>query len=145
MGVVVIVNAILVYFAVSTWTGLDTVDHYRKGLAYNRALAAADTQAERGWSMAFAFEPLTAEDGHGADLSVTFADRDGQPIGNLMVEVTVVRPTRVGHDVTVALVHVGEGRYRGQVALALPGQWEARVHAWRSAETFRASHRMMVP
>lgn len=145
MGIVVIVNAILVYFAVSTWTGLDTVDHYRKGLAYNQALAAADAQAERGWTMAFSFQPLARAGGHGAELSVTFTDREDRPIENLSVEATVVRPTQVGYDVTVPLTHAGDGRYHGHVVLAMPGQWEARVHAKRSAETYRANHRLMVP
>ena len=40
MAVVVVVNGILAWLAVGTWTGIETEDHYRKGLAYNENLAA---------------------------------------------------------------------------------------------------------
>ncbi|MCW8952841.1 MAG: FixH family protein, partial [Rhodospirillales bacterium] len=35
MTIVVIVNGIMIYFALSTFTGLETRNHYEKGLAYN--------------------------------------------------------------------------------------------------------------
>jgi nitrogen fixation protein FixH len=48
-GVMLLANAIFVYFAVATFSGGDTSDPYRKGLNYNAALEEAKRQAEQGW------------------------------------------------------------------------------------------------
>lgn len=148
MALVVVVNLILVFFAVDSFTGIATEDHYRKGLAYDSAIAAERRQAERGWSMALAVEPAAAADAaaaHAADVSVTFADRHGRPLEDLAVRAEFVRPTHEGYDTTATLTHRGGGRYGAAVALPLPGQWNARVHARRGAEEFRENRRIFLP
>ena len=45
MGLVILVNAGMIYLAVHSFTGLATQDPYGKGLAFNRTLAAAQAQA----------------------------------------------------------------------------------------------------
>lgn len=146
MAVVVAVNLVLVYFAVSTFTGLETTDHYRKGLAYNQALAAAAQQAERGWTMALALSAAPQpEGGRGGELAVDFADRSGQPLADLVVTATLIRPTQAGFDVSAPLVHRGGGRYAAPVTVALPGQWDARILARRGGEAFQETRRILVP
>src|SRR5262249_55665126 len=51
MALVVAVNGVLIYFAVSSFTGLATDDPYDKGLAFNQAAAAATAEAARGWQV----------------------------------------------------------------------------------------------
>jgi len=143
MGVVVIANGLLAYLAVDTWSGLETEDHYRKGLAYNQNLAAAEAQAERGWSMALDYAPAAA--GRDGSLSVTFRDRDDRPLVDLNVRAALVRPTHGGYDLEVALTHLGDGLYRAVLTPPLPGQWQARIHARRRDETFQISRRIVVP
>ena len=46
-GVMVLVNAIFLYLAVSTFSGGDASNAYRKGLHYNETVEAAKRQAER--------------------------------------------------------------------------------------------------
>ncbi len=155
MGLVIVVNAILVYFAVSSWTGLQTENHYRKGLAYNEALTAAREQELLGWTMAVAFDPAFegkrdgSADGQPAagtgELSVRFNDRLGQPITDLEARAIVIRPTQEGHDQTLALRHVGEGHYASALTLPLPGQWEARILAHRGDQAFQKTRRLYVP
>ena len=145
MLLVVAVNGVLVYFALSTWTGLETRDHYNKGLAYNENLAAARMQVERGWQMRVAF---TTDPDAGGDraghLAVTFADRDGQPVEGLRVAAALIRPTHEGYDLDVPLRATGAGVYAGPVALPLPGLWDARVMARRGDATFQAVQRLNV-
>ncbi len=146
MLLVIAVNVVLVLYAVGTFPGLETKDHYRKGLAYNQALAAADAQDRRGWQMELAFSPATPASGdRRGDLEATFTDRDGQPLRSLSVEATLFRPTHEGFDRTVSLDHRGEGRYGGTVEVPLSGQWEARIHAHHDGENFQMSRRISVP
>ena len=49
--VVLAVNGVMVHFAVSSWTGIETENHFIKGLGYNNDLAGARAQAERGWQI----------------------------------------------------------------------------------------------
>jgi nitrogen fixation protein FixH len=144
MVMVVCVNAVLAYFAVSTWTGLETKSYYDRGLRYNDTIAAAQDQEQRGWSMVFTGTPTMRTDA-GDSLAVMFKDRSGRPIDDLTVEAILIRPTREGFDGAFSLRHQGGGVYAGSVVLPLPGQWDARIHARRrGGETFQASRRLFV-
>jgi len=146
MLVVIAVNGVLITLAVSTFSGLETEEHYRKGLAYNQALAAAEAQERRGWQMALTFTPESSADGkRQGDLAVTFVGKDGRPLENLEVEAVLRRPAREGFDVAVVLDQRSGGVYGAAVSLPLPGQWEAHVHAYRDGDNFQESRRLSVP
>lgn len=146
MGVVVLVNGTLVAFALGSWTGLETEGHYEKGLAYNRDLAAAQAQAERGWRFAFALDGATAAgDTRTGTLSATFADRNGVPLTDLEVRAIIRRPTAEGYDQELALASAGQGRYAAPAVFPLPGQWEVRIHAYRGDTAFQESRRVRLP
>ncbi len=146
MLVVVAVNIALVVLAVGTFSGLETTDHYRKGLAYEQALTAAAAQAERGWQLEVEFQPQPAGQGaSGGELAVLFKGPDGLPLERLEVEAHLVRPTRAGFDQTLVLEDKGGGRYRQSVSLPLPGQWDLRILARKDEARFQATHRLMIP
>lgn len=146
MGVVVLVNGVMVAFALGTWTGLETEGHYEKGLAYNRTLAAARAQAERGWRVDFALDAVTADgDTRTATLSATFAEADGTLLTGLDARAVILRPTREGHDQEVPLAAAGNGVYRAVVTFPLPGQWDVRIHAYRDDAVFQESRRVRLP
>ncbi len=146
MLVVIAVNGVLITLAITTWPGLQSDDYYRQGLEYNRTLAAAREQGRRGWRMDMAFTPIEGtDDQHRGDLIITFTDRDGQPLRNLIVEATLFRPTHEGFDRSVSLDHRGKGKYVGAVEVPLSGQWKARVHAHHDGDNFQMSRRINVP
>lgn len=140
-AVVVSVNGVMLYFALSTWTGLETEDHFRKGIAYNRDLAGARAQAERGWQVDSLFTPSGSRAGQ---IDLIFRDRDGQPLDGLRAEVTFVRPTSSGKDFATRLAPLGEGRYTAQITLPLPGQWDAQVFAVHPSGDYQKTYRILV-
>ena len=119
--VIITVNAVLVVFSLSTWTGLETEDAYNKGLGYNKVLAAAEAQRARGWSASMAYAD-------GA-LEVELADRTGSGITGLTVTAALIRPTHEGYDQTVILRETAPGRYALPVTFPLAGNWDVRVRA----------------
>lgn len=153
MLVVIVVNVIMISLAVGTFPGLETEDAYRKGLAYNQTISAADAQAARGWHLELAVTPRpgTAAEAGGsgsertAEVKAIFTDHDGYPIAGLEVRAFLVRPTHGGADVSADLEEQSGGRYVAVLAVPLPGQWDVRVHARRGDETFQATHRVMMP
>ena len=77
-GVMFIVNGFFVYFALSTFSGGDTSDPYRKGLHYNEMLAADERQAERG--LADGGRPMTPRRTASRELT----DKAAEPVSGLM-------------------------------------------------------------
>ena len=134
-AIVFAANAIMVTFAMSSWTGLDTQDAYRKGLAYNRTLEAERRQAALGWQGAAVWR-----DGR---LTVEMTDGRGDPLTAATMRADFIRPTAEGHDVSVDLAEVGGGRYAAPVTLPLDGLWDVRVVVHRSADTFQINQRIM--
>lgn len=146
MLVVIAVNGVLVAYAVDSFPGLDTENAYRKGLNYNRTIAAAQEQAERGWQMQFDVTP-GAVDGEAreASLRVRLQDRGGVPLSRLEVGAILTRPAQGGFDQTVALAPLGEGTYAATVRLPMPGGWQVRIVARRDGESFQESRRLFLP
>lgn len=140
-AVVVGVNAIMVVAANRSWTGLETEDHFRKGLVYNRNLEAVHEQAARGWQVRIAAESL-------GDLQVRLAARmhDAQdaPLPGGQAEIRLIRPTQAGQDLAVPLTETAPGFYQGQATVPLPGQWDARLLFHHPAGTHQQVQRILV-
>lgn len=119
--VVLAVNGVMVHFAVSSWTGIETENHFIKGLGYNNDLAGARAQAERGWQVQPDF---TSTEPRKGVIAITVRDKQGQILKDAAVTVTMIRPISEGHDKTLSLPYLGEGRYGAPVELDLEGQWD---------------------
>ena len=48
-GVIMVVNFVMAYYALHTFSGMQTEKPYESGLAYNRAISDAKAQVSRGW------------------------------------------------------------------------------------------------
>lgn len=144
MLVVVLVNAVMIALAVGTFPGLSTEDAYRKGLAYNRTLAAAREQDGPGWraEVTYAGAALTA---HPGELRVRLTGRDGAGLPGLAVRALLIRPVHGGTDVAVRLDDRGDGVYGAAVALPAAGQWDAWVHAEGGGAEWQTTRRLVVP
>jgi nitrogen fixation protein FixH len=140
-GIVFSVNAVMVWIAITTWTGLETTGAYRLGIDYNRTLEAAKAQAALGWQVDLAL--ARAAPGR-ALVELSLADREGEAIGAAAVTAAFVRPTHAGHDRKVALPHGGEGHYRAEVELPLPGQWDVRLEARNGTKVYRLHERFFL-
>lgn len=140
--VVVLVNGVMVWVAATTWTGLETREHYRKGLDYNAALAAERAQAERGWQVAVEAVPANLD--LALRLRVGLRDRDGRALDGAEVTALLIRPTSDGHDVAVALGPVGPGTYAAEAAVPLAGQWDLRIEARHPAGDWQSIRRILV-
>ena len=117
MGVVVLVNLVLVFAALSSFTGVTVGQSYDRGRAYNQVLDAAQRQQALGWSAAVALQD-------GA-LSVVVRDREGLPVPG-RIEGVLQRPLE-RKALPLDFTSPGTGRFRADIAPGQPGQWEARL------------------
>ena len=109
-GTVFLANGIFLYSALSTYTGVVSDEPYRKGLHYNKRIAAAERQESLGWS---ADARLAPDEG----LSLVLRDRNGRPVSGLFVSGVLGRPSTNQHDRNVTLTEVEPGRYVAPIGL----------------------------
>jgi nitrogen fixation protein FixH len=135
MATVVLVNLVLVYAALSTFTGVTTGRSYDRGRAYNQVLAEAARQDALGWSARVTLE--------GGVLSVVATDRDGLPVDG-RVQGVLHRPLE-GADIPLDFAAAGPGRF---IAMAQPpasGQWDVRLTLFGAGgERFEIRQRLIL-
>jgi nitrogen fixation protein FixH len=146
-GTIFAVNAVLVFFALSSWPGLTTDKAYEEGIAYNRTLDAAAAQARLGWSSAVVFSAtnLAGAKPRTGQFLLRLTDINKIPVTGLEARVRFRRPVREGFDVTVALKEIALGQYGAPVELPLAGRWYADIDTRRKGDTvYRMRHELMV-
>jgi nitrogen fixation protein FixH len=136
MGLVVAVNAVLVYYAISTFTGVTVPRSYERGRGYEAVLAEAARQDALGWTAEVAL-------GAGA-LRVVATDRDGRPVYG-RVEGVLLRPLE-GTEIPLVFAPTGSGRWSAELEAPQRGLWEARLTLFGPNEAaFDIRRRVMVP
>lgn len=145
-GVIVTVNSIMAYFAFSSWTGLETKDHYLKGLAYDENIALTRAQEALGWDVQLAVTPIGEEgDKRTVRYRAVFTDHDGKPVDPLRAHTFFVRPTSDGVDVDEPAAVIEPGVVGGELTLQLKGQWIVRVHATSRGRQYQLVERVVIP
>jgi nitrogen fixation protein FixH len=133
------VNGVMIYSAISTYSGLVANEPYRKGLHYNDRIAADERQARLGWDD-------SVEIGRDGRVSVSITRGDGQPVAGLEIEVVLGRPSTNRHDIKLSLREMAPGRYEAQTAPIGEGNWliaaEARVDARAEDPVYRTRRRV---
>ncbi len=128
--VVFTVNMIMLRAATSTFGGLETDGAYRAGLSFNKELAAARVQDERGWTV----EARPVRDASGVGVTVDVRDKAGVGVTDLEGTVLLARPADRREDRKAALLRDGDGRYRAALGDLDPGQWNLVIQFERDGE-----------
>ncbi|WP_421877922.1 FixH family protein [Pacificispira sp.] len=146
-AVVLTANGIMIWIALSSWTGLETKNHYLKGVDYNQTLQDVRTQEALGWTVQSNIAPVVAPDGPPGrfDVVLVLTDRADSAISGAQVEVRLERPTHHGIDVRATLTETAPGRYAAQVDVPVAGQWNLRRLVWSGGGTHQTVERVFLP
>ena len=117
-GVIIAVNLVMAYKAVSTFPGLEVANSYVASQQFNEAKAA---QLALGWTMLPEYEAAEKR------LYLTFTGADGQPAPLASLTVLVGRTTEARGDQSPEMVYAS-GLWTAPLDLA-PGKWLLRVEA----------------
>ena len=139
--VVCAVNGVMIWAALSTWTGLAANQPYDRGLAYNQNLAAAARQAKLGWRPV-ADVRIGQE---GGEIDLVLMDAGDQPVTDAQVVVEFERPTFAGSDFAVDLSATAPGHYRARFDRPLPGVWDLHATIRRGTDLFVHEQRVLLP
>jgi nitrogen fixation protein FixH len=137
-GVVITVNAIMIWFAVDSFSGLYS-DHAReRGLHYNRIVAEQRSRDALHWRVDAAWRANT----NSLELALTGAD--GKPLADAHVSAELVRPAEKRPPVPVPLGNVEAGRYTASVDLPARGNWDLDVVVEARGQRFTVTKRMFL-
>src|SRR5208283_4389465 len=81
-------NVALIYFALHTLHGSELENPYDASQAFNKRIAEARAQDDRGWTA----DVMTRAEGEGERIVVEFRDRTGAPISDLAVTARFEHP-----------------------------------------------------
>jgi nitrogen fixation protein FixH len=129
-GLIFAANAVLIWLAVSSHTGIVVGSAYKAGGEYQSEIDAAKAQASRHWAV----KADLVRSGPGAELDITVRDADGAPISGLALTARLASPVDETADVVVALREGEIGRYRGAIDAVAPGQWTLMIDADRDGD-----------
>ena len=135
-GLIMSVNILMVYYALTTHRG-EIADHpYEVGLAYNTEITAAQAQDQRHWAV-----DVSAH--RGADglvhVETTLKDAAGLALSGLNVVTKLQAPADMRRDVKVVLVEDAPGHYQGQLQAAAGG-WTLDLEASQGGQSVFISH-----
>jgi nitrogen fixation protein FixH len=140
--VVGLVNGLMAYFAISTFTGQTDSHPYAQGLGFNKTLAAVAAQHALGWDVD---GTIVDKGGRKVSITATYRDRDGQPIDGLAVRAHFARSTHAGEDFDASLTAQGHGVYTADLPVPAEGEWQVRLSATRDdAAPFLLDYKVFV-
>jgi len=130
----VVMGAIMLTLAVSTYDGLVSDDYYKQGLQINRSME----RDELARSYALGADVLLGAAGETIEVSLSGNPRFQSPE---LVQLRLFHATRPGLDRSLALRRVAPGRYLASAVRLEPGHWYLQLDAdgWRLKTRFLAS------
>lgn len=143
---VFLANGIMVFYALSTFDGVETQNAYSRGRTYNHVLEADAVQAELGWQVKVSASPAYRNEDVLLNVSVLVTGENGTRIALAPIPLSLRRPTMQGMDATTTLTPQGNGRYAGTIRLAVAGNWIAWFKATApDGRSFVHEERLFVP
>lgn len=139
--VVFAANGVMIWIAMATYTGLETENHFVKGIHYNDDLDGARRQAERAWAVGVDFQSAAERKG---TVALSLRDKHGNLLTGAKVVATFLRPTQAGFDQTIELGYLGEGRYGTDVEFPMSGNWDIRIRIDHSTGDWQDQRRIWV-
>lgn len=123
-GVMLMANAIFVYFALSTFRGLENPNAYQDGVNYNLRIEAGQKQAALGWS-----HEIVAN--MPEKLELHLFDKNGEPLTGLIVSGALRRPIGELSGELMKFEEAGGGIYRADLKQLEAGNWIVSLEASR--------------
>lgn len=138
--VVSAVNATMIYFATSTFTGVAVEKPFERGVAYNKLLAAAEAEAKLGWTVEAGIRRLPT----GVQMSIAIVTADGA-LDGASIAARLRRPLEPMPDVPVVVANAAPGRFVAELGDVKSGQWDLVMVVQRGSDKMHVTRRLMVP
>lgn len=127
IGLSAVVGAIVV--GRSTFDGIVVDKPYERGLAYD---AVQKEREEAGWNVDISIpSPAVGLN----ELVIATKDRNGKPLSDATVALTIGRPSSANHDRNYTAVRAEGGQFKAIIELPLHGYWDVKVSVTAEGRT----------
>jgi nitrogen fixation protein FixH len=137
MLLVVAVNGGLIYFALSTFPGQAGHDGFDLSNHYDQVIAAAQRQAQLGWSVRVAVDAA-------AHPELVLTDHTGAPLSGAQLAASAERPLGPSEATTLQFQEVAQGHYVAVASLPEIGQWDLLLTVTAGGEHYSTTQRVVV-
>jgi nitrogen fixation protein FixH len=137
LGLVVVVNAGMVYAALHSFPGQAGDEGFELSNHYDAVLEREQHQAALGWTL------MVRTDASGRP-EVRLSDRDGAPLRGASVAASAERPLGAPETQSLVFRESDAGRYVVDTALPAAGQWEMTLSASFGGHDITATRRVIV-
>ena len=137
-AIVVAVNAIVITFAIGSFSGLYTSKPRERGLRYNAVVAEQHVRDALGWRIDTTWRPESGR------LEVAVFDATGQPLNGALVFAELVRPVEKRPPIGMTLAMVDAGKFAGHVELPVRGNWDIDVVVEHQGSRFAQTRRLFL-
>jgi len=135
-AIVIAVNGVMIWLAISSFSGLYSDRAREHGVHYNQIVAEQQARDGLGWHAEVNWRPESRR------LEVVMTQADGGPLRGAVMSVELARPAEKRTPVGVPMGDLGDGRFAGYVDLPERGNWDLDIfvdaHGQHFAETKRA-------
>ncbi len=139
-GVVMSVNGVMIYEALSTIRGVDTESAYQAGRMFEQDVAMVKAQDARHWQI----DARVIAVSDGTRLEVVARDEAGHVLTGMTASARFERPTDRGLDRSIMLDEDSPGQYQGEAKL-VAGQWDLVIAISRQdQQMFRSKNRIVL-
>jgi nitrogen fixation protein FixH len=142
LGVVLAVNAVMIFLAFATNPGLVRADYYEGGREVERTIASRLEEGP-GWTMTID-TPEGVQEDRATVVRFFVVDKAGQPATPEAVTYYAYRPSDVSLDFALPMVEEAPGRYAVEVRFPLSGIWDTLVAARDGDGEYSLSQRVSV-
>ncbi|MFD1695084.1 FixH family protein [Roseibium aestuarii] len=141
-AVIFAANGVFIYLALGSFPGVVVDSSYKASQAYNKELATARAQAERGWTVTASLERGENDQ---ARLRIEPRDKEGLVLTGLTLTASLEHPAHQGQDLTLDLQETQSGVYEGSAEGLTSGNWELVIEARQGEERlFRSQNRVFL-
>lgn len=139
-GIVMGVNGVMIYEALSTMRGVNTESAYQVGRMFEQDVAMVKAQDARHWQIDAKLTPAR----NATRLALIARDEAGHVLSGMTASASFERPTDRGLDRNVALKEASPGQYYGETEL-IPGQWDLVIEiSGQGQRLFRSKNRVVL-
>ncbi len=124
-GVMFAVNGVFVYFALSTFSGVDDPTAYQDGLNYNKRIAEERQQEALGWSHRVSVDKS-------GKVMLAMTNAKGEPVAGLAVSGRISRPVEGNALVPLVLREAETGVYSANAGALEAGNWIVSLKATKT-------------
>lgn len=122
--IIFIANGFLVYYAMNSFSGLETENPYERGVAYNSDIARAKQQNQSGLDVKI---KIATQPDRIIGVTVSAMTAAGEPVSGKKLSIRFFRPAKHGIDQTPRIFENQPGIYSGQAQLPLAGVWDLKL------------------